>query len=205
MSRRSRSTSSARFCIRSRSYATTAIAIAAIGILAAPIVAMHWLSSTTLSGETVRAALILLAVVIACRWPIGLYQGVLLGAHRLGVSSIVGMAMTGLGSIGAVLVLSFVSPTIEAFFLWQAGVGLSHALVMRGLAWRLVEDVGIQRFEWAELKRVRSFTIGISGIAIIGTLLMQTDKIVLPSRVSGLSPMASTCLRAQWPAVSISW
>jgi O-antigen/teichoic acid export membrane protein len=96
--------------------------------------------------------------------------------------SIVAIAMTTLGSIGAVLVLSHVSATIEAFFVWQAGVGLMHAVVLRALAWRLVGTRAVHRFNWSELRRVGGFTVSMSGVAITGMLLMQTDKVVL-SRV----------------------
>ena len=166
-------------------YVATALAVAALATVAAPVLATDWLSSSTLSVSTVRDAVILLAIVVACRWPIGLYQGVLLGGHKLGLVSIVAIAMTALGSIGAVLVLLHVSATIEMFFLWQAGVGLTHAVILRALAWRLVGTCGLHRFDWSELKRVWAFTAGMSGIAIAGMLFMQTDKIVL-SRVLSL-------------------
>ena len=53
-----------------------------------------------------------------------------MGAQRITTASAVSIAMVTLGQLGAVAVLMWVSPTIEAFFIWQAGVGLIHALVM---------------------------------------------------------------------------
>lgn len=159
-------------------YWTTALLIAGSGLVVGPLLATVWLNPGSLSGDTVRTSVILLWFVIACRWPIGLYQGVLLGAHKLQLTSVVSIVMTAVGSLGAVLVLAHVAPTIEAFFIWQAVVGVSHALLMRRLAWR---EIGTSetRLDWSELRRVWKFTAGMSGVAVTGMLLMQTDKIVL--------------------------
>ena len=53
-------------------------------------------------------------------------------------SSGINIAMVTLGNVGAVGVLAFVSPTIQAFFIWQAGVGLVYAGTIRWAAWRTV-------------------------------------------------------------------
>ena len=47
-----------------------------------------------------------------------------MGAQRLTVSSGVSIVMVTLGNLGAVAVLAYVSPTIQAFFIWQGIVGL---------------------------------------------------------------------------------
>ena len=161
-------------------YVATAVTVAIAATLAAPLLATEWLQSTTLGVDSIQRAVVLLAVVIACRWPLGLYQGVLLGGHKLAKVSVVAIAMTGLGSLGAIVVLSFVSTTVEAFFVWQAAVSLLHTLVLRHMAWRAVgRDGSDLRFDWSQLRQVWAFTAGVSGIAVIGTLLSQTDKIIL--------------------------
>ena len=106
-------------------------AIALLILVLAPFIAEYWLQSKQLSPQTISHAVMLMGLVVACRWPIGLYQGALIGAQRLTVSSGINMAMVSIGSVGAVVVLAFVSPTIEAFFIWQASVGLVYAITMR--------------------------------------------------------------------------
>src|SRR6266849_10807514 len=59
----------------------------------APFIANYWLQSKHLSQETIVHAVMLMGLVIACRWPIGLYQGALMGAQRLTVSSGVNIGM----------------------------------------------------------------------------------------------------------------
>lgn len=157
-----------------------AVAVAALG----PVLATSWLSSQHLSVDTLKASVALLGCVVATRWPIGLYQGVLLGAHRLTTTSLVNMVMSTLGAVGAVLVLAHVSASIEAFFIWQASVGLVHALTLRWFAWRAIGARTGFRFDLAELRRIGGVTAGMSGVAITGLLLTQGDKLILSKVLS---------------------
>ena len=153
------------------------IALAILGL--APILARYWLESKQLPQETMKEAVMLMGLTLACRWPIGLYQGVLVGAQRMTVSSRVNIAMVTLGTFGAVAVLAFVSSTIQAFFVWQAGVGLAHAIAMRREAWRAVGGVEDIQFRLDELKRVWRFSAGMGGIALSSLMFTQLDKILL--------------------------
>ena len=156
-----------------------AIAIGvAMYFLAGPIAA-NWLQSRSLPRQTIEHSVMLLGLVIACRWPIGLYQGVLLGSLRINVSSGINILMVSLANGGAILVLANVSATLEAFFVWQAVVGLLYAIVMRHAAWRALAGPAAPRFDAAELRRVARFAIGMSGIALSGIVLTQLDKVIL--------------------------
>jgi len=166
-------------------YWSMAIVIGLFVILLAPVIATHWLKSKYLPSETVAHALMLMGLVVASRWPIGLYQGALIGAQRITVSSAVNMSMVTIGSLGAVMVLAFVSPTIEAFFLWQACVGLVYALTLRKVTWWVIGRSKENKFDSQELKRIWRFTAGMSAIGLTGLLFSQLDKIIL-SKVLGL-------------------
>lgn len=165
-------------------YWSMAVVIGVLIILLAPVVAMHWLKSKDLPNETVVHALMLMGMVVASRWPIGLYQGALIGAQRMTVSSVVNMSMVTLGSIGAVLILAFVSPTIEAFFAWQACVGLIYALTLRKVTWWVIGRSDGNRFDPAELKRIWRFTAGMSAIGLTGLVFSQLDKVILSKVLS---------------------
>ena len=160
-------------------------AIALLILALAPLIASYWLQSKQLSPETISHAVMLMGLVVACRWPIGLYQGALIGAQRVTVSSGINMAMVTIGSLGAVMVLAFVSPTIEAFFIWQASVGLVYALTMRAAAWRIIGKTKQNRFDVDELKRIWRFTAGMSAIGLTGLVFTQLDKVML-SKMLGL-------------------
>lgn len=165
-------------------YWAMAVIIALIVIGLATFIAQHWLQANHLPQETVAQAIMLMGLVIASRWPIGLYQSVLMGAHRLTLSSSVSIAMVTLGSVGAVGVLAFMSPTIQAFFVWQAIVGFVYATCVRWVAWRVVGRTAGMRFDVNQMKRIWRFSAGMSGVAVSGLILMQLDKVILSRMVS---------------------
>jgi O-antigen/teichoic acid export membrane protein len=165
-------------------YWSMAGVIALLILALAPLIAEYWLQSKQLSSQTISHAVMLMGLVVACRWPVGLYQGVLIGAQRMTVSSVINMAMVTLGSLGAVAILAFVSPTIEAFFIWQASVGLVYALTARTAAWRIIGRIDQIRFDVHKLKSIWRFTAGMSGVAVSGIILMQLDKVLLSKMLS---------------------
>jgi O-antigen/teichoic acid export membrane protein len=155
--------------------------------LLSPVVAAHWLRADGLPADNhnLTGAVMLMALVIACRWPGQLYQGALMGAQRIVISSALNVAWVTLGSGGAVLLLAFVSPSLQAFLLWQAGVGLAYALAVRLVSWRILGRERV-RYDRHQLGRIWRFSAGISGISIAGIVLSQIDKLVL-SKMLGLS------------------
>lgn len=161
-------------------------AVIAILLLAlAPVIAEYWLQSRQLSAQTITHAVMLMGLVVACRWPIGLYQGALIGAQRLTISSYINMTMVTIGSVGAIAVLAFASPTIEAFFAWQASVGLIYAIIIRMAAWRIIGRTEQNRYDPDQLKSVWRFTAGMSGIGLTALVFTQLDKVIL-SKMLGL-------------------
>jgi O-antigen/teichoic acid export membrane protein len=165
-------------------YWVTAGIIALLIFALAPFIASHWLQSSHISPDTLMRAVMLMGLVIACRWPIGLYQGALMGMQRLTVSSTVGIITVTCGNFGAVAVLAFVSPSIEAFFTWQASVALLSAAAMRWAAWSVIGRSGMGEFDVDGLKRIWRFSAGMSGVAISGIILMQLDKVMLSRMLS---------------------
>lgn len=162
-----------------------AVLIALLILILAPWIAEYWLQSKQLSSQTIAHSVMLMGLVVACRWPVGLYQGALIGAQRLTVSSGINMTMTTISSLGAVAVLVFVSPTIEAFFIWQACVGIVYAISMRLAAWHVIGEAQKISFDLVGLKRVWRFSAGMSGVALSATVLTQLDKVIL-SKLLGL-------------------
>lgn len=160
-------------------YWSMAGVIALIIVALAPFIAEFWLRSKQLSPQTISHAVMLMGLVVACRWPIGLYQGALIGAQRLTVSSGISIAMVTFGNLGAVAVLALVSPTIEAFFIWQACSGLIYAGAMRWGAWRIIGRIPDTRFDIYILKSIWRFSAGMSGIGLSAIVFTQLDKVIL--------------------------
>lgn len=159
--------------------------IGVVLVLVGPTIASDWLNAKTLPEQTVSHSMILMGAVIACRWPIALYQGALAGMQRLSVASGVNLVMITLANGGALIVLAHISPTIEAFFIWQGVVGLLQALVMRYAAWRVVGRPPQVVFQPQMLRSIWRFSAGMIGLSFSGLVFAQMDKVLL-SRLLGL-------------------
>jgi O-antigen/teichoic acid export membrane protein len=166
-------------------YWTMAGLIAMVFLALAPLIAGYWLQSKQFSPQTIAHAVMLMGLVVACRWPIGLYQGALIGAQRMTISGAINMVMVTVASLGAVTVLAFVSPTIDAFFVWQASVGLLYAITMRAAAWWVISKEMAGHFYGAHIRRVLRFSLGVGAISFSGLVLTQLDKVIL-SKTLGL-------------------
>jgi O-antigen/teichoic acid export membrane protein len=174
-------------------YWTSAAVIGIAMAVLAPFLASRWLHATSMSQESVTGAIILMGIVFACRWPIGIYQGAVIGAQKLVVSSIINIVMVTIASLGAVVLLAFVAPRIEVYFVWQAIVGMAYALAMRAAAWNALGKPSRRKFDVDGLRRVWRFSAGMSGVAISGAVLMQLDKILL-SRLLSLEAFGAYAL-----------
>jgi len=99
------------------------------------------------------------------------------------VNSILAIFAT-LQGVGAVAVLWLVQPTIQAFFLWQALVALTQVIVLRIALWRNLSSEQNGKFRGDVLKEIWRFAAGMTGISLVSTILMQTDKILLSKLLS---------------------
>jgi O-antigen/teichoic acid export membrane protein len=166
-------------------YWATAVVIAVGLALAAPTIAHRWLQSRQLAADTVANAVVLMGLIIACRWPTAIYLGALLGAERLTIASGLSIANAVIAGFGSVAVIAFVSPSVHAFFLWQAVSGLAYAVAMRWAAWHVIGRGRELRFDPGELRRLWRFSVGMGGITVVGLVVAQIDKVLL-SRLLGL-------------------
>lgn len=166
------------------------VAIAA----SASLIATRWLNTGALH-EGVAAAVMLMGVTIAARWPSGLYAGALAGAHRVTVASALGTGYIIVANVGAIFVLAFWSSTIQAFFTWQAACALGYSIASRIAAWRVLDGRGDARFDGDALRAIARFAIGLSGVAMTGIAVTQLDKVML-SRLLPLGAFGAYMLAA---------
>ena len=100
--------------------------------------------------------------VIVFQWPIALYASGLMGLQRQVLLNTIRSGISVIQTGGAVLVLWLISPSIQAFFIWQL------------LAYMLQA-----RFETKWLLHNWRFSAGTMGIALLATILTQLDKIII--------------------------
>ena len=178
-------------------YGAIALAIVLTVALAAPWLATHWLRAERLSADTVTQALMISGAAIAARWLCGLYREALSGLQRQVWLNGCTAFFATLRGAGAVAVLAWISPSVQAFFAYQALLlGLEALTLARKMRLILPTAPCSARFDWQALYAVRHFAGGMAAITVLAVLLTQVDKLLLshllPLSEFGYYALAST-------------
>lgn len=137
-----------------------------------------WFRSSTLAAHEIRQVLQLMGAVLALQMPSLFYQGALNGFDRQPTTNLVASFSATLRWAGAALVIWLVSPTIQAFFVWQVIAAAVGTAIAARAAWRNVPNAQ-PRFDPRIIQRVWRFAFGVMASALAGVLAMQLDKLVL--------------------------
>lgn len=174
-----------------------------IVILLAPYIAHTWIKAQNLDPVAIYNAVQLMGIAVALQFPISLYQGGLMGLQRQVLVNVIFVLTGTLRSVGAVLVLWLVSPTIEAFLVWQVISSIVGSGAFLIALWcSLPKHVEHARFRRQILYDVWKYAAAISANSIIGVILTQLDKVILSRMLTlkmfGYYSLAATVASAIW-------
>lgn len=158
---------------------------ATIWILAGPI-AGRWVHAQQLTPESVTSAVRLMGLISVLRFPFALYRSGLLGLQRHVLVNVISVSYATLQSAGAAVVVAYLAPTINAFFLWQLLLAFLQTGTARFAVWHAIKGPSPPTFRGEVLRAEWRFAATVSANAVIGVFLTQTDKVLL----SGLLPLS---------------
>lgn len=157
-----------------------AVVIAGSLAFASDFIASSWLNARTLSHDEVRHALIAMALVIGLRFVEGVQRSALIGLQHQVWLNVLIVSMAVLRAGGALAILTLVSPTVQAYMLWQAAISLlSLVAIVAKLGAVLPKLPERRHFSRKALLDVRAFAGGMFGITLLAILLTQVDKLLL--------------------------
>ncbi len=154
-------------------------------IALAPLIATRWVQARQLPSETIQTAITLMGLTLFLQWPFSLYFGGLMGLQRQVLLAGINVVIATLRSVGAVLVLWHISPTVQAFFTWLVAITLLQTCLAAVLFRRSLPKAEFgARFQKELLRDTWRFTAGISGITVMSVILAQLDKVILSRLLS---------------------
>jgi len=119
-------------------------------------------------------------LVTALRFVEGIYRGAILGLQKQVLFNSVNAFMATLRGGGAVLVLMFIQPTIQAYFIWQGIVSFFTVAAFIKITYSSLAETGQRgRFSRRELQKVWQFASGVVLTTFLAMALTQIDKIIL--------------------------
>ena len=153
--------------------------------LTASWIATSWLKAEALPTEVVAQALALMGLVTALRFIETIYRSCIIGLQRQVLFNVVNSGLATMRGLGAVVVLAWISPTIQAFFIWQGILSLLTLCILAAITYAsLPNSWRMARFSLWTLRGVWRFAGGMIGITFLALLLMQVDKILLSKLLS---------------------
>jgi len=155
-------------------------------VVAADWIGHSWVHPKVMSEASVSHAIMLMGAALACMWPTSLYAGGLTGLQRQVLLNVVNIVMYTVRFAGALLVLWLISPTIQAFFLWQAIAGLAHAAALAVCLWRNLGPAAgaTAAFQWERLRSVWQFAAALWIVTVLYTVVNAADRVILSKMVS---------------------
>ncbi len=158
----------------------------AVGVsLSSNWLATSWLKAENFPVQVVAEAFTIMGIVTALRFVEGLYSSSLLGLQRQVAMNIISSAMATLRGVGAVCILIWVSPTIQAFFVWQGVISLMTLIMFSVFTYSaLKKGERGGRFSISALQGIWRYAAGLLGTSILSLLLTQVDKVLLSKMLS---------------------
>ncbi len=143
------------------------IAVCVALALLMPLIARHVMTPNQIDPDLLRHVLYMMVIVIMLNWPANLYMSGLMGLQKQVLVNKLRIFLSTVTSLGALLVLWLVSPTILMFFGWQIIAGaLTLVVMVAALRTGLPAASGHARFRPELLTRIWRFAAGVSGLTI---------------------------------------
>jgi O-antigen/teichoic acid export membrane protein len=148
-------------------------------------ISYHWINPGKLSPIVIVQAFIIMGFNTIIQMPVGFYTGGLIGLQKQILINTMNVVLSTVRSIGALLILIFVSPSIQAFLLWQTGMSLFNVYLFALLLWKnLPQNEGKTVFQLQLMKAQWRFTAGMGSISVLSVILTQSDKVILSKLLS---------------------
>lgn len=163
----------------------TSFFIVALVYFLAPILSSKWLKITQLPHEFVVLSIRIMGLVVVARIFEELYRSAIRGLQYQVWLNAAQSILATIRWVGALTVLMFVSPTIQAFFVWQAIVSLVSVIIYRQKAYGWLPVISHKAvFNIQSIKEIQRFAGGMAAITVLSLALTQVDKFLLSGILS---------------------
>jgi O-antigen/teichoic acid export membrane protein len=143
------------------------------------------LSISQIEPATLQQAFRLIAVLIVANFFMGLYQSALVGLEKMPVVGLLRAGAATASAVGGVLLVAHFGKSVVALFTWQLCIAAVGTVLARIILERaLPKAPQPARFSPGLVRQFARFAAGMTGIALVSTLVMQFDRWILVGLLS---------------------
>lgn len=164
-------------------YLTICVSVVILIFLFAPLISKYWLTSEKISIDLLTYYIRLIGLGVSIQLISSLYYGAMFGIDHQVEANIYQVTWSISRSLGVLLVLIWVSKTLEMYFLWQIICNSIYVLLLRSKLVQVLKiNVNKLYIEIQKIpKEILVYVGGMSIVAIISSINSQIDKIVVSS------------------------
>lgn len=171
------------------------------------LIVSKWLNIENLVHDDVLIAIELMSVMVFISWISILYRNSIIGLQYQVWLNISDVSFAIISKVGVIVVLAFISPSIIAFLIYQLIISTLQLFVMlMKLNLLIPQTIYRAKFSFNVLRRLWKFASGVAVSTLFGTLISQSDKLILSSFLSlksfGLYTIASVVGKALGTVIS---
>lgn len=154
-------------------------------IILSPSISQHWVNAEKIPVKVIEQSVMLMGVLFAVQFPSSVYDGVMIAGEKQVPNALINISFIVLKAVGVIFILEFISSSILAFFIWQMAMTFLLTLFMRVFVWKRVVNWNVRvSFSAEQLRSIKTFAMGVAGIAVIAFLFAQLDKIIVSKMVT---------------------
>jgi O-antigen/teichoic acid export membrane protein len=146
-----------------------------------PLISKNWLSFSDYSNNQVTRIIMIIGFVVASKWPVSFYNNILSGFQRFDILNIVKVLNLSFIGVGSIIVLKYVSPTLEAFFLWNIIVNCFYVIILKYVTSMRVKSITKLKgkFDRKIINSIKVFSIGVALYTLLGSLFPIISRFIL--------------------------
>lgn len=148
-----------------------------------PLIATKWLNVEGISFDDAIIYIRMIGVSIAFQFICSLYQGGLMGLQKQVLANSLQIVWSFFRS-GVILLPLLFFPSLKVFFGWQIVINLLYFIIIRVILKRQFKTKERSYFSIYILKDIWQYAVGMMAMAIISTLLIQADKVIMSKMLS---------------------
>ncbi|MDR1582693.1 MAG: oligosaccharide flippase family protein [Prevotellaceae bacterium] len=164
-------------------YLAILIFVATVIVGFSSVIAEKWLNIEHIQASDIALYIKLIGISIALQMMTTLYQGGLIGLQKQVLANTLSIGWNVCRS-GLILIPLYFFPSLHLFFIWQVVLNALYLLTLKKTVSGSLKPVYKPMFHKKLLSGVWRFALGMMGMSLLSSILIQSDKLIVSNILS---------------------
>jgi O-antigen/teichoic acid export membrane protein len=142
-------------------------------------IALNWLHIENLPYETVEQCIKLMGFMVALRWFVSLYSGLIVGFEQQIWLNTYRILIETLRFVGGLILVVFISDDVFYFFIYQAFIAIIQLFLVNKKVYKNLPDSDFIIPSISHIKKIAPFALSLAYTSGVWIVFTQLDKLLL--------------------------